>query len=268
MPRLVLDGAPFVLPEGETVVGSGAQADWRVGGRDLMARHFALRVHGTFTTLHPSSTESVVSVDGDQVMRDARQLVDGSRIDAGTASFLYWEGEPRLSVAAPPAPRPPAYLVDENSRTAYPLNRASTGIGRDPSNAILVRDPTASRFHAEIRREAGGYALHAMGSSGTRLNGTEITAPRLLCEGDSIEIAYTTLRYSEGPVAPELKVVDEPAPVTAATPARVTQERARISLGDLQMMERTPRNTAALVAVGGIAIAVVVAIFIIVWVLR
>ena len=87
------------------------------------------------------------------------------------------------------------FLVDDRAAAAHPLG-PSTSIGRDASNAIIVRDPTASRFHADVRRETIGFVLRSLGASGTRLNGRPIETPTLLAEGDTIEIAFAVLRFT------------------------------------------------------------------------
>jgi pSer/pThr/pTyr-binding forkhead associated (FHA) protein len=97
-------------------------------------------------------------------------------------------------------------LIDERRRLAHPLNNRSTPIGRDNSNDVVLRDPAASRFHAEIRREAGGFALHSIGATGAAVNGDASQAPRLLKEGDEIEIAFETFRFTQRPLPPDVTI--------------------------------------------------------------
>lgn len=261
-PRLALGTDAFELRPGETLVGSGAQANWRVTKLDLMARHFILTAEDGRVVLQPASDAAVVSVDGDQVLEDGRELVDGAVIAAGSACFLFWTGAPRAT-APHRAPSPPAHLVGDGT-VAYPLTRTSTTIGRDPSNAVVVRDPTASRFHAEIRREAGGYALHGMGSSGTRLNGEELRAPRLLRDGDVVEIAFATLRFTEQAVPASVPVAPEPA-VGAATHDVVTGQSRRTSLQDFAPPAEPPRNIGLMIGSAVVILLLVGALF---WLLR
>ena len=44
MPYLELNGDVHELSDGETTVGSGAQATWRLAAHDLAARHFVVMV--------------------------------------------------------------------------------------------------------------------------------------------------------------------------------------------------------------------------------
>jgi pSer/pThr/pTyr-binding forkhead associated (FHA) protein len=191
---LTTGSATRELRDGEIVVGSGADADWRIQSADLMPRHFVLVVHGLNASLRPTSPESIVVVNGKQV-ESSHLLNEGDEILAGSGRFVFSENEPRAVAPYTPPPQR-AFLIDETTKTAYELVSRSTTIGRDPSNAILVRDPTSSRFHAEVRREAGGYALHSMGSAGTTVNDKSVTSPVMLGDDDIIELAFTRLRFA------------------------------------------------------------------------
>ena len=183
------------LRDGEVVVGGGADADWRVTTADLMPRHFILIVHGLNTSVRPGSADVVVVVNGKQLTGSSALLNEGDVIAAGAGTFVYSEDPPVVTPADPP-PRPRAFLVDVQENVAHELVNRSTPLGRDASNAIVLRDPTASRFHAEVRREAGGFALHTMGSAGTVVNGQPLKGPCLLSEGDTLEIAHVRLRFT------------------------------------------------------------------------
>jgi pSer/pThr/pTyr-binding forkhead associated (FHA) protein len=89
-----------------------------------------------------------------------------------------------------------AYLVDDRAKIAHALVVASTSIGRDASNEIVIRDPSASRFHAEIRQENDSFVLHSIGATGTLLNAKPLSGPHTLTEGDSVEIAFVKLRFT------------------------------------------------------------------------
>jgi pSer/pThr/pTyr-binding forkhead associated (FHA) protein len=198
MPWLSDGTTAHQLHDGEVIVGSGSEADWRVASADLMPRHFLLLVHGLNASIRPMNTENVVVVNGQQLSGAPLTLHDGDVIAAGSGRFVYTDDAPRVTPtrAADQSRDRVAYLVDDRASTAYRLASRSTGIGRDQSNAVVIRDPTASRFHAEIRREAGGFVLHARGSAGTAVNDRRVAGPWMLEEGDRIEIAYTVLRFT------------------------------------------------------------------------
>jgi predicted component of type VI protein secretion system len=199
------------LRDGEVVVGSGADADWRVPTADLMPRHFVVVVHGLNASVKPSSPDVVVVVNGKQISGMSELLNDGDIVSAGRGRFIFSDDTPRVILADSPI-ADEAYLVDDAARIAHPLFHRSTTLGRDASNAIVVRDPTASRFHAEIRREAGGFALHSMGSSGTNVNGSVLKAPCLLGEGDTVEIADLRLRFTRQPPGDDVQLALQHSP--------------------------------------------------------
>lgn len=63
-------------------------------------------------------------------------------------------------------------------------------IGRDPSCEVQVQDRQVSRFHARITPTQEGVTLEDLGSkNGTNHNGTELTGPIMLQDGDMFGIA-------------------------------------------------------------------------------
>jgi predicted component of type VI protein secretion system len=195
MPWIAFGMMTRELRDGEIVVGSATDAGWRVATADLMPRHFALSVRGAEVSVRPCSMDNVVAVNGQQ-LAGAQAMKDGDVIAAGSGRFAYNVDTPRTS-PLDVVKLTQSHLIDTRAKLAYPLNNRSTPIGRDASNDVMLRDPSASRFHAEIRREAGGFALHSMGSAGATVNGTPMKAPRLLAEGDRIEIAFTEFRFTQ-----------------------------------------------------------------------
>lgn len=91
--------------------------------------------------------------------------------------------------------RTDAWLVDDRWSKAYPLGDDTT-IGRGAESMIILRDPAVSRHHAKVKKSDTGYVLEGYGSAGTKVNGMRLGAECLLQEGDVIEIAYTTLRFT------------------------------------------------------------------------
>src|SRR5438874_2816559 len=73
-------------------------------------------------------------------------------------------------------------------------------IGRAPDNRLVVRDPTVSSHHAEIRPDGQGYSIVDLGSTnGTFVNGQRLTknSPCLLHSGDTFRIGDFTFAYEE-----------------------------------------------------------------------
>jgi pSer/pThr/pTyr-binding forkhead associated (FHA) protein len=117
-----------------------------------------------------------------------------------------------------------AWLVDQRWAKAYPLEETTT-IGRGADSTIILRDPAVSRAHAEIRREKDSWVLQALGSSGTLLNEVRVSTDCVLQEGDLIEIAYSTFRFTLRAPTGEMFVVPRDAAHSAdriSVPTRAT----------------------------------------------
>jgi hypothetical protein len=103
----------------------------------------------------------------------------------------------------------------------WPLQGDALLIGRGLDADICIPDRQVSRHHARLLRSVDGYMLEDLGSkNGTHLNGTSISEPTLLQDGDVIQVA----------VALELVYVD-----TEATVPLAMDDAARMGLGRLRM---------------------------------
>jgi hypothetical protein len=212
MPYLEHDGVTRELPQGETLIGSGSEVDWRLQTINLAPRHFTVHIDGAgVAVLAPYRTHDV-DVNGAPV-REPRALIHGDEIIAGAGIFAFLQ---TLEASAPPPTRAPigtAYLVDIGAGLAYPLSDDSVTIGRDPVNQVAVRDPAVSRFHAEVRStpDRQGFVIRSMGASGSSVNGALVgSSARPLAEGDLVRIAGTTLRFTTVPPPPMLRIVTKP----------------------------------------------------------
>ena len=104
-----------------------------------------------------------------------------------------------------------AWLVDERWFKAYPLFEETT-IGRGSKCTIIVRDPAVSRVHAKVTRSGSAYTLECYGSSGTKLNGGPIGSDTVLQEGDVIDVAFTSLRFTTKAPTGEMFLVSRDYP--------------------------------------------------------
>ncbi|HKG93273.1 MAG TPA: FHA domain-containing protein, partial [Gemmatimonadaceae bacterium] len=90
MPFLEHEGNTRELTAGDTLVGSGSQADWRLQNVDLAARHFSVVVGSDGRVLlKPYSAQNVVVVNGRQVPLAGVSLADGDVIAAGLTRFAF-----------------------------------------------------------------------------------------------------------------------------------------------------------------------------------
>src|SRR5688572_13837545 len=92
MPFLEHGTNSIEVTPGELLVGSGAQATWRVLNSDLAARHFTIRLAADGTAmLRPYSPNTIVVVNGAAATQQGTALRPGDVIAAGSARFLYLE---------------------------------------------------------------------------------------------------------------------------------------------------------------------------------
>jgi hypothetical protein len=251
MPVLEHDGRHIALGP-DTIVGSGAQANHRVQGQDLAARHFIVRLDPTGGAIvAPSGDACVVSVDGAQVSRSGAHLHDGAVIAAGQARFVFGAGDRAPNAA--PAPEPTGYLIDTTARRAYSLSRRTVQIGRDAGAGIVLKDPTVSRFHADIRGEAGGHVVYSSGTTGTYVNEEPVSRPRLLTDGDEIRIGRMSLVFTTT-APPGMKVHNPGGTEESAATRRSTQLDMRAYRdADGTRTVAVPLLVGAVVVLGGLA---------------
>jgi signal transduction histidine kinase len=90
-------------------------------------------------------------------------------------------------------------------------------LGRDRNNRLQLADSEASRRHAEVRRDDGGYVLVDLGSSnGTFVNGQQVTGERRLANGDRVQIGRTLLLFTDADQRGEVGLAQDVAIVAAA----------------------------------------------------
>ena len=260
MPVLETSGTIRELSDAETIVGSGAAATWRVGGADLSARHFIISLGSDGqASVKSCSTQNVVLVNGRQLGVRPLPLANGDTIAAGTARFVYARDEASLKPAAEPNAEK-AYLVDERGRLAYPLERRSVSVGRDAASIVVVKDPQVSRFHADVRSEAGAHVLYSMGSAGTTVNGYGLSAPRVLEPGDKIGIGQSTLVFVRGQLPAGVKTADHVPAATADWSRRSTVSTQAINTGERPKYEGGRGFPWMMVVAAVVAVVVIVVV--------
>ena len=86
----------------------------------------------------------------------------------------------------------------------YPLRSALVGIGSDPSNELVIDEPTVSRRHAEVIQRSGVFQIHDLGSTnGTFVNGKRVDALARIGAGDEIRFGAVSFYVrTETPVQP------------------------------------------------------------------
>jgi hypothetical protein len=84
-------------------------------------------------------------------------------------------------------------VYGDGRRQAFTIQQATTVLGRDSRNAVVLDDSSVSARHAEITVSASGFLIRDLGSSnGTLVNGRKVTESPLFA-GDVIQLGSTRL---------------------------------------------------------------------------
>jgi len=101
----------------------------------------------------------------------------------------------------------------------FAVGGKSLTFGRGNENDVVLTTPSASRVHAELRAEGGGFVIHDRGSSnGTWVNGDSVST-RTLQSGDQIMIGDEVFRF-------EITDVRQTVEMTSAAPGGRAPRRA------------------------------------------
>jgi predicted component of type VI protein secretion system len=246
MPFLELEGKPDLENNprelvGDVIVGSGSQATWRLSGSDLAARHFRISQANGTAQVTPASPQNVVVLNGQQVPTDGAKLSSGDVVAAGQARFVFLT-DLKSKRPTPVLEMPDAHLIDVTNKKGYTLRRRVVQIGREIGCSIVLKDPTVSRFHADVRAEGGQFVLYAMGSSGTKVNGEPAVVPRLLREGDQITMGDTTFTFSALAMPPGIRAVQFEDHEDDAFSRKNTQLAQRAVTSENGRYSRAPRK--------------------------
>ena len=84
---------------------------------------------------------------------------------------------------------------------AFDLDKDVLTLGREAGNDLVIEDPQISRRHSRLTRQGNSYLLEDLGSTnGTFVNGSRVTTPVLLANGDLIGLADTVVLAVQIPV--------------------------------------------------------------------
>ncbi|MET9480620.1 FHA domain-containing protein [Streptomyces sp. NPDC006638] len=101
----------------------------------------------------------------------------------------------------------------------FPVGEQPITFGRKGDNSVVITGGSASRFHAEVIREADGYVLHDRGSSnGTLVNGKRVTS-HVLRPGDLIKIGDETFCFEVADAMETIMDLSLIESLIASTPA-------------------------------------------------
>lgn len=144
-----------------------------------------------------------------QRISGTQPLRPGDRVQLGETTIVVEGGPPTADVGgssvsdhaggdtvsdSPPGGSTPRLVVQSTGRS-FPLDRPSLIIGRQPGIEITLEDTQASRQHARFDVHGDQITITDLGSAnGTRVNGTPITVPTVLRDGDILQIGTSLLR--------------------------------------------------------------------------
>lgn len=84
----------------------------------------------------------------------------------------------------------------------FDLEKDVLTLGREAGNDLVIEDPQISRRHSRLTRQGNSYLLEDLGSTnGTFINGSRVSTPVLLANGDLIGLADTVVLAVQIPVA-------------------------------------------------------------------
>ncbi|MFL5886976.1 MAG: DUF4389 domain-containing protein [Thermoleophilaceae bacterium] len=99
--------------------------------------------------------------------------------------------------------------------------------GRDPSAAIPLEDPEASRQHASITAREGGAVVEDLGSTnGTYVGDERLTGPREIAPGERFRIGTTVIELRGAAVVTGAPPPPPPATSEPAAPASAPEQPA------------------------------------------
>ena len=118
-------------------------------------------------------------------------------VAAAEAALAAKEAEAEAVAREAPQSVPPQLVTVDGPTQGkvFELAKDRISLGRLPESDVLLSDPGASRRHAEIRHQDGGWMIADLGSTnGTMVNELTI-GERPLHDGDRITIGRTVLEF-------------------------------------------------------------------------
>jgi len=107
-----------------------------------------------------------------------------------------FHGDTRLASALENADPPTAGPRLVSKRGEWSLREGSTVVGRDRDCAVRINSPMVSRRHAQIVVRTNETTVEDLGSkNGTHVNGSRLTHPVTLNDGDQVQIGSLTMTY-------------------------------------------------------------------------
>lgn len=119
--------------------------------------------------------------------------------------------------------------------TRWPLNGERFLIGRGADCNLMIADRQVSRHHAVLRKQPDGYWIEDLGSkNGTHVNGTPLSGPALLQDGDVIHVALAVQLAYVGTEATVPLSINDAAEMGLGR-LRMDPQAHRVWIGDTEL---------------------------------
>jgi pSer/pThr/pTyr-binding forkhead associated (FHA) protein len=203
--RVSADGHDVVVDQPvEVTVGRDPDADLSVSHPLVSRRHLVLRpgtvgwivedAGSTNGTFQDGRRISWLRIDGPMRLRlgdpDGGQELRVEPVLGGT--------RPQPAVPVDPGPDTAEREGARRRKAVHPI-LGRLRLGRSPDNDVVIRDPTVSRHHAEVRGDpvAGFEVADRSSRNGTFVNGRRVSRARI-DESDRIQLGFHVFRLVRG----------------------------------------------------------------------
>lgn len=282
MPVIQLHDQKYPLQRGPTRLGSGPDADVRVGDDAWMGVQAVLDLGSDDqAVIRRAGERGTVKVNGFALGAEPIPLMHGDKIEVSGVELLFSDDKKAgatghvmgSEIAAMAAARggPPWATTSTGGRLVslvdgkeYAIPETGVGLGRDASNDVVVSQNAVSRYHARIEPEESGYVITDRSTNGVFVNGRRVEGRALLGRADVIRIGteefrfyadVASLAYPPAPAVPLLPPRPAPAPLsqepaTLPTPvpapqplaATTGEPGARPVLATLEILKEGPNK--------------------------
>lgn len=170
-------------------IGRGETCELQLDDKEVSRRHARLLVEGPLAVIEDLGSGNGTFVGDEKV--SARPLQAGDVIEI--VPFTLTVRPVEEAVAAPPAV---LEIIDgPGTGQRFELRGTLLSVGRGDDQRVRLPDQGASRSHATLLQQQGGWFVKDHGSAnGTLVNGERVTETRLAA-GDVLVIGNTRLRY-------------------------------------------------------------------------
>ena len=269
VPKAVLehDGTSTSLM-GIMNIGRHPKNDLVLKDPEVSGKHAQIRWDGSAFILKDLGSRNGTFLNGAKITTPA-SLAEGAQIRMGETRFHFRfilsvpEEKPTPSPASTPkVPKVQATVASQPQwggiqvgERQIELSAAGLNIGRSPKSDVVFDDPAVSYLHAQIVCQGEEAYLRDLGSrNGTYVNGTLVSIPHPLANGDVIRLGGTSLTFRRGRAPgsplPEGQRADRPTPpvsIPAPAPAPAPEPSLVVRAGPMLGLS-FPLNTSPLAA--------------------